>query len=100
MVKTAFIKTCVWLVARLSPEKYKVGAIYIEGRKYSAGYNRSAAYGDHAEDMAVEWFIRKYGVEPNGGTMWCTFSPCTNCEETVAKYNMKSKYIKKYAGKL
>jgi deoxycytidylate deaminase len=100
MVKTKIIKTTVWLVSQMSKEQYKVGAIYIEGWRYSVGYNKSAAYGDHAEDMAIKWFIRKYKRVPNNGTMYCTWSPCSQCDILLQKYNIKIWYVEKYLGKL
>lgn len=94
------IRLILTLVALRSPERWKVGALYVEGLKWSTGYNTSADYGHHAEDLAVENFMKKYGKKPKGGTMYCTFSPCTNCVKTLKSHNMTSKYLKKYRGKL
>lgn len=88
------------IIAFPSPEKYQVGALYIQGWRWSTGYNKSKAYGDHAEDVAVKDYVRKYGEEPQGGTMYCTLSPCSRCTKTINKYKMKSVYVHKYTGKL
>jgi len=94
------IRLLLSIIASHSPEKWKVGAIYVQGFRWSTGYNKSRAYGDHAEDWAVINFRRKYGVEPKNGTMYCTWSPCTNCAKTLEKHVMKSWYVERYTGKL
>jgi len=95
-----FIKIILNRVSRKSPEKFKVGALYIQGWRWSTGFNTSRRYGSHAEDMAIRRFKDKYGVEPKGGTMYCTLSPCTVCTKTLERHNMVSKYKLKYNGKL
>lgn len=88
------------LIASGSSEKYKVGALYIKGLKWSIGYNTSADYGSHAEDHAISNFEKKYGIKAESGTMYCTYSPCSHCTITLKTRNMRSKYVSKYTGKL
>lgn len=93
-------KLILWVIALRSPEKYRVGALYIQGRKFAKGYNTLSHYGWHAEDMAMKRFKEKYGIEATGGTMYCTYSPCTVCKEKLEKRFINSVYVYKYAGKL
>ena len=88
------------MIARKSPEPYKVGALYIQGFRWSTGYNTSVAYGKHAEDMALDNFQKKYNLEPKGGTMWCSYSPCSYCKNTLSGKDIKSKFLVTYLGKL
>ena len=94
------MRILLWLIALRSDQKFRVGALYIQGTKWSTGYNKSASYGEHAEDVAIRNFQRKYGITPIGGTMYCTYSPCSNCCKTIEVHAMKSKYVSKYRGKL
>jgi deoxycytidylate deaminase len=94
------IKFILKLIARKSPEPYKVGALYIRGFKWSTGYNTSAAYGKHAEDMALDNFKKKYNLEPGTGTIWCSYSPCSHCKKTLSGRDIKSKFLIPYRGKL
>ena len=94
------LRLLMYIIAFRSPEKWKVGALYVQGFKWSVGYNTSAEYGSHAEDHAIANFLQKYAIQPSNGTMYCTWSPCTNCTKTLKKHNMKSVYVDKYTGKL
>ena len=94
------LKTLLKIVARNSPEQWKVGAIYIQGWRVSWGYNTSANYGQHAEDMALGRFESWYKKKPTKGTMYCTFSPCSVCSKTLSEVGITSVYVRKYTGKL
>ena len=95
-----FLTGCLRLIAKKSKERYKVGAIYRQGWRVSWGYNISATYGHHAEDMALRRFESWYGKKPSKGTMYCTFSPCNVCSRTLGQAGITSVYINKYTGKL
>ena len=94
------VATLLRLVARNSPEKWKVGAIYVQGWRVSWGYNTSATYGQHAEDMALRRFESWYKKKPSKGTMYCTFSPCSVCSRKLRIKDIKSVYVFKYKGRL
>ena len=94
------MRMLLWLIALRSDQRFRVGALYIQGTKWATGYNKSASYGEHAEDRAIRNFELKYGVTPIGGTMFCTYSPCSCCTKTLEKHAMKSKYVAKYKGSL
>jgi hypothetical protein len=98
--KRALFATLLKVVSLRSPEYWKVGAIYRKGWKISWGYNKSAVYGQHAEDMAISRFEKWYKEEAKGGVMWCTFSACTCCTKNLKARNMHSSYVHKYVGKL
>ena len=94
------MRLILWIIALYSPERWRVGALYVQGLKWSVGYNTSTAYGEHAEDLAIAHFKKKYGIDPDGGVMYCTFSPCSHCSKTLEQYDMNSRYVKRYTGKL
>ena len=94
------VEVLLKIIARKSPERYKVGAIYRQGWRVSWGYNTSASYGQHAEDMALLRFIKWYNKVPKSGTMYCTYSPCTVCEKNVKERNINVRYVTKYTCKL
>ena len=94
------IKRLLHSVAAFSPEPYKVGAIYVQGWRVSYGYNTSAAYGCHAEDMAIRRWEKLYRRPAVGGTMYCTYSACSHCTKTLNNRDMVNVYTTKYTGKL
>lgn len=94
------LKLMLEWVARRSPERFKVGAIYVQGWRWSTGYNKSQEYGEHAEDVAIANFRRKYKIEALGGTMYCTYTPCTCCTDTLEQRWIHSIGVSKYTGKL
>ena len=94
------MKYLLYFISRNSPEPYKVGAIYLQGLRWSIGYNTSRAYGSHAEDSAIQAFKKKYSTDPTGGVMWCTLSACSHCTKTLEKYKIRSRYLYKYTGAL
>jgi len=91
--------------AALSPaEKRKVGAVYVLGSKYAAGYNHNGAKpcelpdGStdpstiHAEIAAITAFKQKYADCENidGGVMYVTHTPCVNCNSVISGLNAKT----------
>jgi len=87
-------------VANLSPDKYKVGAIYVQGWRISFGYNTSRDYGSHAEDMAIRMFEKLYKPRAQKGTMYCTWSPCSVCAKNLFNLGIRPWYLDRYTGKL
>jgi len=88
-------------IAQDSSEEMKVGAIYtIDGETVSTGYNRSAAYCDHAEIVAIETYEVATGKRAQGGIMYCTLSGCSQCQKELRARNIFSVYNRKYTGKL
>jgi deoxycytidylate deaminase len=81
-------------VAAKSTETYKVGAMWVsaDGKTIGQGFNKSRAYCDHAEVIALG--------DNTGGTMYCTLSPCTECAKLLASRGVKSVFSFKYTGKL
>jgi len=94
------IKGLLHSVAAFSDQPYKVGAIYVQGWRVSYGYNVSAAYGCHAEDITIRRFEILYGRPAIGGTMYCTYSACSHCAKTLKQKDMANVYASKYTGKL
>jgi hypothetical protein len=89
------------IVSFCSRERYKVGAIYVQGWRLSWGWNTNSSYGSHAEDEALERFSRFYpGVNISHGTMYCSWSPCKNCTKVLDLLNITSVYLTEYKGKL
>jgi len=97
MVFKRIVQSVLGIICLKSQEKYKVGALYVQGFKFSIGYNKSSSYEGHAEMVAIKNYRRKYKREPFGGTMYCTLSPCSQCARRITEF--KSIYIYKYAEK-
>lgn len=100
MVRAWFVLLAIKAVRWKSPCRTKVGALYMQDGKWALGYNKSPAYGDHAEDVALANYQKKYGIEPKGGTMFCTLSACTGCARVLRERDIISVYLTSYTGKL
>lgn len=80
--------------------RLSVGAVLaFEARPVSLGYNgapsgkphcdnscndhKPCTNTIHAEDNALKW-ARAFGIDPRGGTLYITDSPCRSCAEKIA----------------
>lgn len=99
-----FDKLWVNRAKKRSKLSYPVGAYYKCGKKFSIGWNESQLINGtvvliHAEDMAINNYYIKYGVMPQGGTMYCSLSPCSQCSKLLTSYGIQSFASLKYTGR-
>jgi hypothetical protein len=87
-------------VAAMSPEKWQVGAVYVNDDLQVSGYNHHRSYCGHAEITAIRRYEKKTFRKARGGRMYCTLSPCTNCAKELEARNIEAVYQQVYTGKL
>lgn len=98
---------------RGSCQRLQVGAVItLEGRIIATGYNgplqseytcnanncelnKSCERAVHAEANAI-YFAARNGIALEGGILYCTYSPCTDCAEAIVQSGIKTVIFRKF----
>ena len=92
-MRSLIIRVLLKLVAsRSNNPTYKVGCIIRKGYRFYFGWNMIDTI--HAEDMALSKV-----PDPSGAVMYCSWSPCKNCEKLIMDAGIsRLRYGWKYPG--
>ena len=92
------MKLLLWFLKLFSNGRWKVSCVVVKaGRIISTGYNKRLGNGKviHAEMMALS---KLTADEIKGSIVYCTWSPCIDCERTMRKMGVSEvRYIEEYS---